>query len=85
MKVVANFIPSRGVIVASFNLLFFPPLLLLSEVDAECGDVLYRAEVRWLSCGTVLKRALTLRLGAEMFINGKMENSVRDCEKWVRI
>jgi hypothetical protein len=52
-------------IIASFNLFF------LSEIDADYGDVLHHAEVRWISRGTVLKRVLALRLEIYIFINKK--------------
>jgi hypothetical protein len=42
---------------------------LLSENDAEYGDVLYHTEVQWVSHGTVVKHFLVLRLG--MFMNEK--------------
>jgi hypothetical protein len=51
MKVVVSvvkFIRSRGLIIASFS-------LFLSEIGAECGDVLYRTEVRCLSRERMLR------------------------------
>jgi hypothetical protein len=62
MKVVVsvlNFVRSRGIV----SILSF-----LSEAHAEYGDVLYHAEIRWLS------RGIALKLVTEMFMNEKGED-----------
>lgn len=43
----------------------------LSEIDTEYGHVLYHKEVWWLTCGTVLKWLLALRLETNMFMTEK--------------
>ena len=43
----------------------------LSDVDAECGDVLYHCSVHWLSCGAVLQRYYFLRSEIFQFLKVK--------------
>jgi hypothetical protein len=45
----------------------------LSAVIAECGNSFHNAEVQWLSCETVMKLFLVLRLEMEMSMNEKEE------------
>jgi hypothetical protein len=46
----------------------------LEEIVAEFGDVLYYAEVRWLSRGSVLRRFFNLRAAIEIFMNKKSKS-----------
>jgi hypothetical protein len=56
----------------------------LSEIDAECGDILYHTEVRWLSCGTMLKCFLVLRLEIETFMKEKVKVMAKlSDKKWL--
>jgi hypothetical protein len=43
----------------------------LEEVDAECKDLLYQTEVRWLSRGRVLQRFVTLKEDAAKFLQNE--------------
>ncbi|XP_067391997.1 general transcription factor II-I repeat domain-containing protein 2-like [Emydura macquarii macquarii] len=43
----------------------------LTDVDAEYGDLLYHSEVRWLSCGSVLRRFYSLRSEINQFLKEK--------------
>jgi hypothetical protein len=56
----------------------------LSEINGEYGDVLYHTEVQWLSCETVVKYFLVLRLEIKMFMNekGKIVTEL-GAEKWL--
>lgn len=56
----------------------------LSEIEAEYGDVLYHAEVRWLSRGKVLKRFFALRQEIDIFLTekGKCQEVFSDPE-WI--
>lgn len=40
---------------------------LLDELDSECGDIIYHAEVRWLSRGKVLTIFVALLLENKTF------------------
>jgi hypothetical protein len=44
---------------------------LLIDTEADCGDVIYHSEVRWLSRGKVLKRIYNLRKEVQLFMDMK--------------
>lgn len=44
---------------------------LLKELDADCNDVIYNTEVRWLSRGPMLKRVCCLKNEIQLFLNMK--------------
>ncbi|XP_067453417.1 general transcription factor II-I repeat domain-containing protein 2-like [Thunnus thynnus] len=59
-----NIIRARGLYHREFQ-------TLLSDVDAEYGDLLYQSEVYWLSRGSVLQRFYSLRSNIDKFLKEK--------------
>ena len=58
-----NFIKSRALNHRQFQ--------FLEDVEAECGDLIYYCEVRWLSKGKMLKRFYDLRDKIATFMDMK--------------
>jgi len=59
-----NFIRSKGLRHREFQ-------LLLHSMDADCDDIPYFTEVRWLSCGKMLKRVFELKDAIQTFMESK--------------
>ena len=59
-----NFIRSRGLTHRQFK-------SFLADMDSEYGELLYHTEMRWLSCGNVLKRFFALRNAIASFLEIK--------------
>ena len=59
-----NIIRARGLYHRQFQ-------AFLSDVDAGYGNVLYHSDVRWLSCGAMLKRFYSLRSEIDQFLKEK--------------
>ena len=57
----------------------------LEDVEAECGNLIYYCEVRWLSKGKMLKRLYDLRdeIATFMDMKGKIIPELSD-DNWVR-
>lgn len=75
---VVNFIRSKGLNHRQFQ-------QFLSDLEAQYGDLLYYAEVRWLSRGKMLHRLFSLRDEVQQFMEskGKPLCEFQD-EKWIR-
>ena len=73
-----NFIKSRALNHRQFQ-------QFLEDVEAECGDLIYYCEVRWLSKGKMLKRLYDLRDGTATFMDmkDKIIPELSD-DNWVR-
>ena len=73
-----NFIKSRALNHRQFQ-------QFLEDVEAECGDLIYYCEVRWLSKGKMLKRFHDLRdeIATFMDMKGKIIPELSD-DNWVR-
>ena len=57
---------------------------VVDEMDAQYGDVLYHQEVRWLSCGKVLRRFFELREEIRVFQATKENNiQVPSDKHWI--
>ena len=61
---VVNFIRSKGLNQRQFQ-------QFLSDLNAHYGDLLYYAEVRWLSRGKMLHRRFSLRDEVQQFMESK--------------
>lgn len=75
---VVNFIRSKGLNHRQFQ-------QFLSDLEAEHGDVVYYAEVRWLSRGNMLQRLFSLKNEVQEFMEskGKLIHEFSD-ENWLR-
>ena len=73
-----NFIKSRALNHRQFQ-------QFLEDAEAECGDLIYYCEVRWLSKGKMLKRFYDLRdeIATFMDMKGKIIPELSD-DNWVR-
>lgn len=72
-----NFIKARGLNHRQFQ-------QMLTEMEAEYGDLLYYCEVRWLSRGAMLERFYSLRKEIALFLQdkGKSTAEIND-PKWI--
>ncbi|PNF30094.1 hypothetical protein B7P43_G03134 [Cryptotermes secundus] len=78
VKKVVNFIRSRGLNQRQFS-------SLLSDIGCEFESLPYYAEVRWLSCYSVLKRFWLLREEIKSFLEMKGESPDKLCDdNWVQ-
>jgi hypothetical protein len=61
---IVNYLPSTGLKHRTFR-------AFLEEVDAECSDLLYHTEGRWLSRGSVFQRFVTLKEKGTKFLQNE--------------
>ena len=80
MKKVVNFIRAR-----ELNHRMFQDFL--NELNAQYGDVLFHAEVRWLSRGKVLKRFFNLRNEIKLFTAERNADfpEIDDFDWWLKV
>ncbi|XP_055600711.1 general transcription factor II-I repeat domain-containing protein 2-like [Uranotaenia lowii] len=72
-----NFIKARGLNHRQFQ-------QMLTEMEAEYGDLLYYCEIRWLSRGAMLERFYSLRKEIALFLQDKGKSTAKIYDpKWI--